>query len=139
MPPAPRRTVAPPTSVRGRKHTDGDTDGPILVVGEVEEWRALGRDLPHGGTLVFVALHELETALATGKEPQVVFSPLVCAQFDCLDVAQRLTDLGYGGRYRAFSPDLPNPDLILDEIAAICPDLDFAIVLLAEVPPARLN
>ena len=60
--------------------------------------------------------------------PKLVVSPVLARRFDCVDLAIRLATLGYSGAYRAFSTDLPRPELIDSEIRVLCPTLDFAIV-----------
>lgn len=74
---------------------------------------------------------ELCKALLEELRPALVLAPLVGDGFDGLDIARRLSDAGYGGRFRAVVPSLPNPDLVRREIAAQCPGLDIDLVMLA--------
>ncbi len=111
----------------------------ILVVGEVGKWQALGRVLPRDPGMFFLEFRELDLAVLQLHRPQTVLSPVLCASFDCLDLAMRLDELGFRGRYRAMSAELPDPWLIRGEIADICPELDFDIVDLANATGGRLN
>jgi len=111
----------------------------ILVVGEVSKWHALGRVLPQEKSIFFLEFQDLAYDVLEEYTPSIVLSPLLCASFDCLDLAVRLDGLGFRGRYRAMSAQLPDPWLIRREIAENCPDLDFDIVDLAKATGHRLN
>ena len=111
----------------------------ILVVGEVSKWQARGRILPHDPAMVFLEFHEVDLDALQLRAPATVLSPVLCTSFDCLDLALRLDELGFRGRYRAMSSALPDPWLIRSEIADICPELDFDIVDLAKTTGQRLN
>lgn len=111
----------------------------ILVVGEVSKWQALGRLLPKDPGIFFVEFQDLDRNVLALREPLTVLSPVLCASFDCLDLAMRLDDLGFRGRYRAMSAQLPDPWLIRREIGETCPDLDFDIVDLVNATGRRLN
>ena len=111
----------------------------ILVVGEVSKWQALGRLLPKDPGIFFVEFQDLDHGVLTLREPVTVLSPVLCASFDCLDLAMRLDELGFRGRYRAMSGQLPDPWLIRREIGESCPDLDFDIVDLVNATGYRLN
>ncbi len=111
-----------------REEAQTSGTGRILVVGEVQRWRASGRDLPHSGDVSYVEFSDLTPELLELLRPATVLSPLLCASFDCLDVAQLLHDSGYRGSYRVMSTDLPDPLLIRAEIEATCPHLDFDVL-----------
>lgn len=113
--------------------------GAILVIGEVSRWRAQGRDLPGSQDIHCIELHELAAEFLELVQPDVIFSPLLSNSFDCLDVAVLLQEIGYRGRYRVMSADLPNPWLIRAEISEACPDLDFDVINLKDTTKARLN
>ncbi len=101
----------------------------ILVVGDLARWR--GAPLPRSKGFRCVAFHELTPELLELVRPQIVLSPLLCSAFDCMDLADVLARAGFRGRYRALSPDLPEPELIRTEIRSACPGLDFDIVSMA--------
>lgn len=111
----------------------------ILVVGEMRKWQARGRVLPQEASMEFLDFQDLDQGALELHAPETVLSPVLCASFDCLDLALRLGDLGFRGRYRAMASGLPDPWLIRREIAEICPALDFDIVDLAKASGQRLN
>jgi hypothetical protein len=101
----------------------------ILAVGESEEWLRKGNSLPTEGGVMFVSIQDVTFDLLNRVCPSVVISPALSARFDCIDLAQILYSLGYRGRYRAVSRELPNPTMIEREINQICPGLDFGILV----------
>ncbi len=111
----------------------------ILVIGEVSRWQAAGRDLPQSSETHCIEFHQLSEELFEIKQPKMVISPVLCASFDCLDVAVLLQSIGFPGRYRAFSGEMPNSALIRSEISAACPDVDFDIINLAGTGNIRMS
>ncbi|AZQ67507.1 hypothetical protein EF888_10415 [Silicimonas algicola] len=99
-----------------------------IAVGEPVEWSQAGNALPGAG-VAFVSIEEVTEALIALHAPTVVFSPVVARRFDCIDLAMRLSQIGYLGPYRAIAKDLPRPDLIEREVRQAFPNIDFAIVL----------
>ena len=89
------------------------------------------------GEIAYSELHELTEATLTALGPGLVLSPVVAPTFDCIDVALLLKGLGYRGSYRALSVPLPNPDIVRREIRALCPDLDFDVVMVEGLTPGR--
>ncbi len=75
-----------------------------------------------------VEWHDLDQLMLTMIEPDLVVSPLVSDDFDCVDLAFRLTRLGYRGRYVALTEGLPHPAIVRREVRSLCPHLDFDIV-----------
>lgn len=73
---------------------------------------------------------ELTPERFTGWEADMVLSPLFSSEFDCHELAERLTSLGFSGQYRAVATWLPNPGLVKREIRARFPGLDFDIILM---------
>jgi hypothetical protein len=68
--------------------------------------------------------------------PHFVVSPLFAAGFDIMDVARRLSQLGFRGGYRAVAASpLPDPALVLAEVRAACPGLDVDILAAAALRP----
>ena len=123
-----------------RPRAEGDDCQPmILAVGEVTEWRATGRALPMSGKIAFAEFHDLTPELLEELRPDIVLSPVLCASFDCLDLAQTLTSFEYSGRYRVLAADVPNPSMVKREIAACCPTLNFEMLDVVDHTPATLN
>lgn len=125
----------------GGKTVAGDTAtaAPILAVGEVSRWHQAGRRLPVDSQIAYVEFHEVTESLLEILAPDVILSPTLCASFDCLDLATLLNMLGFRGRYRAMSPNLPNPDLIRREVRQNAPNVDFDFILGADLPGNRFN
>lgn len=101
----------------------------ILAVGDPDEWQRQGNHIPTDGGVAFASIEEVTPELLDRLSPTYVVSPALSHRFDCIDLAQLLHRHGYRGRYRAMSKELPRPELVEREIAQICPDLDFAILV----------
>ena len=56
-----------------------------------------------------------------------------------MDLAQVLDGLGFRGRYRAMSAQVPQPELIRREVKACCPQLDFDLVGIDVTRKVTLN
>ena len=106
----------------------------ILAVGEIGLWRETGRLLHGTSDLAYSEFSELCPELFETIAPDVVLSPMVTRSFDCLDLAQFLHSIDFYGRYRIVSQAMPNPRLILSEIAALCPGLDVDLIILDTLP-----
>jgi hypothetical protein len=102
----------------------------ILVIGNLRTWEREGRPVPDLDGFRFASFAELDEQHLTDPVPDVVFSALMGESFDAVDVARRLAELGYAGRYRALSNAVPSSDTIRDEIRDVAPDLDFDLFLL---------
>jgi hypothetical protein len=100
----------------------------VLAVGDTRGWTAQGRRLPSDGNVFFVEFHEVTIDLLAELTPRLVLSPLLARTFDCVDLAQRLGQLGYRGPYRAIDSGLPDPALIVREVKSLVPGLDFGVV-----------
>lgn len=106
----------------------------ILIVGDVQRWVDLGRDLPQIAQITYCEFSDLTKDLLNKHRPHHIFSPLVSENFDIIDLAVRLQKLRYGGALRALIPNLPNPQYILSEILALCPDLDVDLIEVTPIP-----
>ncbi len=104
----------------------------VLAVGDTEEWLRRRQPFPPGGRVILASFHDLSRELLARIKPRLVVSPLLARDFDCIDLAQILFALGYGGQYRVISGEIPNPRIVLAEIKTLCPGLDFAIL---QAPP----
>ncbi len=84
-----------------------------------------------------VSLAALDAPLLARLLPERVVTPLVGDGFDALDVAERLSALGFRGRLEVLCPALPDRRLIRAEIAAACPGVELRFVTrVAGGPPA---
>lgn len=116
-----------------------DRLGPmILAVGDVRQWLGSGRALPIDSQLAFADFHEITAELLDTLAPDIVMSPLLTNNFDCLDLAQALQAGGFSGRLRIVAPDMPNPKVIQAEIKALCPALDVAFIYVGNTEIRRL-
>lgn len=102
----------------------------VLAVGDIDEWRRHGGDLPADTRLAFTDFRSVTAELFEIMAPTLVLSPLLARGFDCIDLAQVLYGIGFRGRYRAVADLLPDPGMIRREIAGICPGLDFDVVMM---------
>ncbi len=88
---------------------------------------------------VFVAFDQIRSESFTALRPDLILTPLMDEGFDCFDVAIALRETGYRGRLRAVVRFLPDPALVRREIAAICPGLDFDIIVTGQPGPAPVR
>jgi len=105
----------------------------ILVVEPSQSLPLALRNLS-GAMVTIVKFPTIDRALLDRVQPDMVISALISGQFDILDLAAHLLGLGYRGALRAITPPVPNARLIRAEVAAIWPDLDFALI---ELPLAE--
>lgn len=104
----------------------------VLAVGNIaprDNRKSHGTATDSDTQIVTAGFEELTSTNLARWRPDIVLSPLVDTGFDCVDLARRLCDLGYAGRYRVAAAALPNPELIRREVAAACPGLDFGLVV----------
>jgi len=100
----------------------------ILAVGDSEEWLRRGNRLLAEGSIGYVSIEDVTPPLLNRLSPTVVISPALSHRFDCIDLAQILHRMGFTGRYRAVSTELPDPKMVQREIGHLCPGLDFAVL-----------
>lgn len=105
----------------------------ILVVGDLRGWMRSGRQPPDLHGFHFAGIADVTAETLERIAPDVVLSALFTAEFDALDLARLLADLGFCGRYRALSQTLPRPAVIRSEVSGVAPDLDFDLFILDEV------
>jgi len=100
----------------------------ILAVGDSEEWLRLGNSPLTEGAILFVSIEDVTSPLLDRLRPTVVISPALSHRFDCIDLSQILHGIGFKGRYRAVTAELPDPKMVEREIGHLCPGLDFAVL-----------
>lgn len=110
----------------------------ILVIGDLESWEREGRPVPRMEGFRFARFPELTAPLLAETKPDMVLSALVGDEFDAMEVARRLVEFGFQGRYRALTDDLPDAGAVRAEIQEIAPNLDFDLFLIRPTlgPPA---
>ena len=82
--------------------------------------------------IVFAEFEEINVSTLDMFEPDAIVSPVVANTFDCIDLVQKLLELGYRGVYRAIAQQMPNPEIVRREVRALHPALDFDILILSE-------
>jgi hypothetical protein len=102
----------------------------ILVIGNLRSWEREGRPVPELEGFRFVSFSDLREQHLSQPVPEVVLSALMGENFDAIDVARRLAELGFSGRYRALSNAIPNAETIREEVREVAPELDFDLFLL---------
>ena len=73
--------------------------------------------------LIVVGFDDVTAELLDQLRPSIVVSPLLSRRFDCLDLAQRLSALGFSGRLQVLTGDVPRPDIVLNELREHFPSL----------------
>ena len=102
-----------------------------LIIGDLNRWRAAGRNTDAFKHFEFTDISDLTMAVLARFDPEIILSPLVGDSFDVFEVSQRLQEIGFRGRYRAICSNIPNIDVIRDDVSQVAPDLDFDLLQLA--------
>ncbi|MEL6681182.1 MAG: hypothetical protein AAFQ09_00880 [Pseudomonadota bacterium] len=108
----------------------------LLVVGDLERWRAKGRAVAGLENVNFSSIAELDGNLLFQKAPDVILSPLVADEFDAVDVALKLIDIGFRGKYLAIADQPVDAQLIINEIRSLSENLDFDLLQIGKVQEA---
>ena len=106
------------------------TDLSLLVVGNIENWLGPDRELPQFKDTIFCAYKDLSLEILNKHQPSVILSPLVTSQYDVLELAVKLDQMNFSGRFRAITAPLPAPEIIMAEIRFECPALDFDLIVM---------
>ena len=101
---------------------------PFLVVGDLRRWERLGLKIPSIAGFIFIDFEDVTPEKVADIAPRVVLSPLLCRNFDALEIARRLNDMGYTGQYTVVVKDIPNPSVIEHDVRQVAPSLDFSIL-----------
>ncbi len=111
--------------------TDQSSRVPImLVVGNLRSWARQGRVPPQIDGFHFVGFQDITPDYLADLNPEVILSALMADQFDALDLARKLSDAGFQGRYRAVTVDIPNPRAVMAEVRAVAPGIDFDLYII---------
>lgn len=94
-----------------------------LAVGDVSSWWSRQDGDLADRPAAFADFSDVTPDLIEALNPEIVVSSVFGRNFDCVDLAQRLSDIGYEGRYRMIGYGMPQPDLVLREIKALFPEL----------------
>lgn len=111
-----------------------ETDGKVLIIGNIARWTAQGRAASPCSTFQFSEIEQLTATILDDAVPTMVLSPLVGDDFDLMDVVEQLSALDFSGQYRVISYALPNPEMIRKEVRAVAPNLDFDLLVIPAEP-----
>ena len=100
-------------------------DSTVLVVGNLTSWQKAGRSIPSLAGFHFSSFADVTHELLQTTCPDLVLSALMGDDYDVVELARLLDSLDYAGRYRALTHHLPNPRVILNEVRAAAPGIDF--------------
>ncbi len=103
----------------------------VLVVGNLDRWASEGRLLDRLNGFEFVNIASLTAQTLNETAPDIILSPLFGDNFDAIDVATQLSELGFTGRYRVIAENVPNAGIIRNEVRNQAPDLDFDLLLMS--------
>ena len=67
--------------------------GKIVAVGDVEEWKNQGNPFPPTGDISFVSFEDLNEGMLSLHQPEVIYSPVLARNFDCIELAMLLQNL----------------------------------------------
>ena len=101
-----------------------------VVIGDLDRWKTEGRITLDLQEFEFIDLASLNEQTLASLQPDIILSPLFCYEFDVVDVATRLRDLGFKGRYRAIWQTVPNATIISTEVRRHAPGVDFDLLLM---------
>ena len=104
----------------------------ILVIGDVALWRAFAHNQPLKPNISLESFECVTTELIATFKPDVVVSPLMWLSFDCIDLALVLQSCGFEGQFHVMTPPLPNPKVVLAELATACPSVQAKFMTIAD-------
>lgn len=101
-----------------------------LVVEQHVAWEAASKSQHEFPEFDIILQGDLDPDYLGRKRPSVVVTSLFGIAHDAAEIGQKLSDIGFRGRFRATSLALPNPSLIKQEFDSMFPDLDFDILIM---------
>ncbi|WP_166415642.1 hypothetical protein [Cochlodiniinecator piscidefendens] len=105
----------------------------IIVVGDLDSWRAQGRDLPQADEMRFAEFSDISSFFLARHKPDVILAPLCARGFDALELTNRLASEGYQGGLRFLAPDIPVPEIILMELSRLAPDIEIKLIEISKL------
>lgn len=107
--------------------------GAILVIGDLARWQARGRPTTAFDRFSFAKFADLDDVMLRLIAPDMIFSPLISVDFDVIEVAERLQELGFDGRYRVITENMPHADMVRAEVHAHAPNIDFDLLVVPDI------
>jgi hypothetical protein len=84
--------------------------------------------LPETTHVVRTRFRDLGPDLIARTLPDCIVSPLIAAEFDAVELAQRICEYGYRGRLLVCARDMPNDRIIRAELNGACAGLDIDLL-----------
>lgn len=112
----------PRTAVREMEETVADVEPVVLAVGDLFSLK-VQMDGRRVADAAFADFADVDAELIRSLRPNLVISAMLARNFDCVDLAERLSTIGFEGSYRLLSHGVPQPELVLHEIRSLFPDL----------------
>lgn len=84
--------------------------------------------LPEGRTIVYSHKDMLSKSMLSRIAPDIVVAPLIAHDWDIIDLATRLVELGYHKTLLVASKPLPRAHLVMSEVKSICPEIDLQLI-----------
>ncbi|MDA5094835.1 hypothetical protein O2N63_12140 [Aliiroseovarius sp. KMU-50] len=100
----------------------------ILAVGDVVPDTDRTTKFPESEKIQYLKISDINAEVLRWRRPLMIISPLMCNSFDSLELAVKLQELGYTGKFRVLAPNVANPNMILKEIASQAPSIDIEIM-----------
>ncbi len=101
----------------------------MLIIGATRSLPRALLDL-EGVAVTLAQFAMLDADLLARARPDVVLAPLFSTDFDITDLAAHLVRLGFRGAVRAFTRPLPAPKVVVAELRADWPQIDFDLIIL---------
>lgn len=89
---------------------------------------------PQRDKLKHVSYDDLTADLLVETGAQLILSPVVSEDFDAVELAHRLVEINFSGRYLAVAKHLAHPEMIRREVTSSCKTLDFDLIVLDQGP-----
>lgn len=83
-----------------------------------------------GGSCILARFETLNLQFLAQVMPDTILAPLLGPDFDILDLVDRLSQIGFGGKLRALTLPLPDPDAVRAEVRSHAAGLDFDLIVL---------
>lgn len=87
-----------------------------------------GPGLDPDDLVIHTQLRHVSMQMLAEVRPDIVIGPLIAADWDIVDLCQRISRCGYQGRILALTRPLPRADLVAGEVGALFPHLEFGLL-----------
>ncbi len=115
--------TAPAESVAPFQKEERTASPVMLAVGTRLAELSRNERPPVSGSVVHVEFSDISSTLIESLRPSLVLTPLLSRWFDCIELAQRLSECGYSGSLHILADGIPRPQIVLNEVREVCPDL----------------